>query len=62
MRLFTPKNQFSIILAFLFFMAMTERSSAQTSYELNSGWKCKQASAVDGGNIISAPNYQLNGW
>lgn len=37
--------------------------SAQTSYELNSGWKCKPSTTVvDGGAMISSPTYLLSGW
>ena len=37
--------------------------SAQTSYELNSGWKCKPSTTtVDGGDMISSPTYLLSGW
>ncbi|HEY9533637.1 MAG TPA: glycoside hydrolase family 2 TIM barrel-domain containing protein, partial [Mucilaginibacter sp.] len=52
-----------LMLSTLFLMAMTQASSAQTSYELNSGWKCKLATSVeDAGDMISAPGYQLSGW
>ncbi|MFD2871192.1 glycoside hydrolase family 2 TIM barrel-domain containing protein [Mucilaginibacter ximonensis] len=62
MRHFTFK-QSALILSVVFFMAMTETSSAQTSYELKAGWKCKAATAVsETGDKISAEGYQLNGW
>jgi mannosylglycoprotein endo-beta-mannosidase len=44
-------------------LAAVQNVSAQTSYELNSGWKCKPNTAtVDGGDMISSPTYLLSGW
>jgi mannosylglycoprotein endo-beta-mannosidase len=44
-------------------LATVQNVSAQTSYELNSGWKCKPNTAtVDGGDMISSPTYLLSGW
>jgi mannosylglycoprotein endo-beta-mannosidase len=40
-----------------------QKVSAQTSYELNSGWKCSPIkSASDQGEIISDPAYPLTNW
>lgn len=62
MRFFTFK-QSALILSSVFFIAMTGKSSAQTTYELNSGWKCKAATTVsETGDKISAASYMLNGW
>ena len=39
------------------------RSNAQSSYELNSGWKCLQASLVkDDGTAISNSEYEIQSW
>lgn len=62
MHLFNVKRSL-LILSSVLFMAMTEKSSAQTTYELNTGWRCKAATAVrDGGDKISTAGYQLSGW
>jgi len=38
-------------------------SNAQSSYELNSNWKCTQASAIkDDGTTISSLNYNIQSW
>jgi len=50
---------------FLFFilLAVMPGASAQTRYELNSGWKCSPIKAVaDKGEAISVSNYSLRGW
>jgi mannosylglycoprotein endo-beta-mannosidase len=44
-------------------IAAMQNVSAQTSYELNAGWKCKpNTTIVDGGDMISLPTYLLSGW
>jgi len=62
MHFFTFKKSAFIVSA-VFFMAMAGKALAQTSYELNTGWKCKAATAVsDGGDKISATGYPLSNW
>jgi mannosylglycoprotein endo-beta-mannosidase len=47
----------------LFFMAMLPSASAQTSYELNSGWKCNPIASITAqGDQISAPGFSLTNW
>jgi mannosylglycoprotein endo-beta-mannosidase len=64
MRLFTKSpNKLTSVCLSLFFMAMLQNASAQTSYELNSGWKCKPIGAVtEQGDQISATGYALTNW
>jgi beta-galactosidase/beta-glucuronidase len=61
MHLFSLKRSIFILSAAA--MLTANQASAQTTYELNSGWKCKPATKViDGGDMISAPGYLLSGW
>jgi len=61
MHLFSLKRSIFILSAVV--MLAANQASAQTTYELNSGWKCKPATKViDGGDMISAPGYLLSGW
>jgi len=61
MHLFSLKRSIFILSAVA--MLTANQASAQTTYELNSGWKCKPATRViDGGDMISAPGYLLSGW
>ncbi len=50
-------------LIFLFFILIKINSNAQSSCELNSNWKCAQASAIkDDGVAISNSNYNIQSW
>ena len=61
MHLFSLKRSIFILSAVA--MLIANQAFAQTTYELNSGWKCKAATKViDGGDMISAPGYLLSGW
>ncbi len=52
-----------IFVAALFFILMCINSKAQSSYELNSDWKCIQASMIkDDGSAISKINYNIQSW
>ncbi|MGF7081661.1 glycoside hydrolase family 2 protein [Mucilaginibacter sp. UYCu711] len=64
MRLFTKyRPYFTPVCLSLFFMAMLQNASAQTSYELNTGWKCKPIGSVSAqGDQISAPGFSLTNW
>lgn len=54
---------FSKVLLSACLLIATQYVSAQTSYELNSGWKCKPIGAVtEQGDQISVPSYSINNW
>ncbi|MCC8426632.1 glycoside hydrolase family 2 TIM barrel-domain containing protein [Mucilaginibacter sp. UR6-11] len=54
---------FSKVLLSACLLLVTQYASAQTSYELNTGWKCSPIKSVtDQGEIISDPAYPLSGW
>lgn len=45
------------------FIALAQSLSAQTSYELNTGWKCQAiANVKDDGERLSEPAYSLTNW
>lgn len=51
-------TNFILVLLFL-----GQNSFAQSTYELNSGWKCTPIAKVkEDGGAISSPAYDLNGW
>jgi mannosylglycoprotein endo-beta-mannosidase len=54
--------KFSVVLSILA-SGVYQSAEAQTSYELNSGWKCTSMNSVkDNGITISQPNYDLAAW
>ncbi|WP_432327372.1 glycosyl hydrolase 2 galactose-binding domain-containing protein [Mucilaginibacter sp. P25] len=54
--------KFSLVLSVLA-SGVYQNAGAQTSYELNSGWKCTSINSVkDNGTIISQANYDLAAW
>ncbi|SEN89579.1 Glycosyl hydrolases family 2, TIM barrel domain [Mucilaginibacter gossypiicola] len=54
--------KFSLVLSVLA-SGVYQNAEAQTSYELNSGWKCTSLNSVkDNGTIISQTNYDLAAW
>ncbi|MES2810535.1 MAG: glycoside hydrolase family 2 TIM barrel-domain containing protein [Bacteroidota bacterium] len=45
------------------FVAIAQNLSAQTTYELNSGWKCQAVANIkDEGELLSDPSYPLANW
>ncbi|XHR96845.1 hypothetical protein ACFJIV_09450 [Mucilaginibacter sp. UC70_90] len=54
--------KFSLVLSVLA-SGVYQNAEAQTSYELNSGWRCTSSNSVkDNGTTISQANYDLAAW
>jgi mannosylglycoprotein endo-beta-mannosidase len=50
-------------LLLLLLLVAIKTASAQTGYELNTGWKCKVSGAVkDNGELLSDPALPLTDW
>lgn len=59
----TKKNSLKAIAVALFTTLFSVSALAQTSYELNSGWKCAQIAEVKAnGTALSQSNFATNNW